>query len=70
MSDKRYAIWVSVWGGVTGPRAAWLKDVDGKQRTFTDKDEALLAAKVYRETMNSPHATAMFNAVVMELSHE
>lgn len=36
----RYGIWTSVSGGVTGPRSAWMKDIDGRVWTAQTREAA------------------------------
>ena len=54
--DKKYGIWCSVWGGVTGRREAWLKKDD---KIWAGSQEE--AEKMAAELRNVPHSYSIAN---------
>lgn len=63
-----YRIWCEVWGGVTGPGAAWLKS-NGNVLTFNDYATAKAEAeKLKAARQGNPYRTASFNYTVYSYS--
>lgn len=68
--SKTFGIWCEVWGGVTGPREAWLKDNDGLRRVFATRDEAEAeAARLNDKFGRNPNRKAEFSYTARPLTH-
>ena len=61
-----FVVEVTKTGGTTGRGLAMLK-VDGEVVKFEAREAADAAADDYRRRMNTPHATAHFDAEVVEV---
>jgi hypothetical protein len=67
----KFGIWCEVWGGVTGHRTAWLKNIKDSTKVweFDDETEAQVMAAHYQNSTNSnPHRTANFSYTVRPLT--
>lgn len=61
-----FRVWCEVWGGVTGPRQAYLKS-NGEISEFSTREEAEKEAARLNEKMNgSPHRIATFRYSVLD----
>ena len=63
-----YRIWCTVSGGITGSRAAWLKD-HGEIMEFDDKEEAMTHAKKCMDN-TSRRSSATFSYEAKEVMKE
>lgn len=61
-----FGVYCEVSGGVTGYRAAWLKDGDGKESTFDSLDAANEEAAQLNSRSRNPYQTASFRYTVRE----
>ena len=63
----QYGIWCTVSGGVTGPRAAWLKE-NQVRKVFSCRIEAEQEAADLQSIMNSsPYTTTRFTYTVRQI---
>jgi hypothetical protein len=58
----KYGVWCEVWGGVTGPRSAWLKNGGAGEPALFDtlEDAQREADQIQRRQNNTPRRTANF----------
>lgn len=57
-----WGVWCEVSGGVTGYRAAWLKDSEGKIARFDSAESATEVAVFHSDQRNgNPNRTATFH---------
>jgi len=64
-----HGIWCEVSGGVTGTRAAWLKDGDGQRVEFADLGAAEQKAASLRDSVARSSSTVRFSYQAMELDN-
>lgn len=60
-------IWCEVRGGQTGPRSAWLKDDEGREREFADRRKAETEASRLTLLMNGGPGPARYRYTVREV---
>jgi hypothetical protein len=60
-----YAIWQSVMGEITGSRAAWVTNRDGKVETFQTTEAADNFARIYLPRVKGSHATFSYEVRVL-----
>lgn len=65
----RYGVWCMVSGGVTGPREAWLKTVDGEVHRFSTLAEAVDEADRLRDQSRSWNSSCLFHYAAREFAY-